>query len=147
MLLLLGSGPVGDDDLWYHHILVTLCFLCLCLSVCLRHPRPLSWPSQLAPGLPAGSRALPAGSRALLAGCQALSAGFRAHLACSEILPAGSRALPTGSRVLPAGSEDLPAGSRALPAGSKPPLALLCGGTIGHRPLRGRCPLTIKLTD
>ena len=36
--------------------------------------------------------------------------------------------------------------SRALPAGSKPPLALLRGGTIGHRPLRGRCPLTTKLT-
>ena len=25
LLLFLGSGPVGDDDLWYHHILVTLC--------------------------------------------------------------------------------------------------------------------------
>ena len=62
-------------------------------------------------------------------------------------LPAGSRALPVGSRVLPAGSEALPAGSRALPAGSKPPPALLCGGTIGHHPLRGRCPLTTKLIE
>ena len=55
----LGSGPVGDDDLWYHHILVTLCSVFLSVSI---PPRPLSWPSQLAPGLPAGSRALPAGS-------------------------------------------------------------------------------------
>ena len=36
------------------------------LSVSVPHPRPLSWPSQLAPGLPAGPRALPAGFKALL---------------------------------------------------------------------------------
>ena len=69
-----------------------------------------------------------------------------ALLPCSDSLPAGSRALPAGERVIPAGSEALPAGFRALPAGSKPPPVLLCGGTIGHRPLRGRCPLTTKLT-
>ena len=53
--------------------------------------------------------------------------------------------LPAGSRVIPAISEALSAGSRALPA-PRPPPALLCGGTIGHRPLRGRCPLSTKVT-
>ena len=112
------------------YLLSFFIFLFYCISF-LRSPLgPLSKLSQLASGLPAGSRALPAGSRALLARL--------------ETLPAGSRALPAGSRVHPAGSEALPAGSRALPAGSKPPQALLCGSTIGHRPLRGRCPLTTK---
>ena len=40
----LGSGPVGDDDLWYHHIPGTL--RSVCLSVCLLRPPP--------PELPAG---------------------------------------------------------------------------------------------
>ena len=55
----------------------------------------------------------------------------------------GSKALPAGSEALPAGSEALPAGSEALPAEK----ISLCGDAIGHRPLRGRCPLTTKLTE
>ena len=51
--LFLGSGPIGGNDLMYHHIPGML--------------RSLS-PSK---GLPAGSRALPAGSRALPAGSRA----------------------------------------------------------------------------
>ena len=53
----------------------------------------------------------------------------------------------------PAGSEALPAGSEALLAGSgqrktrKMEKIPLCGDAIGHRPLRGRCPLTTKLTE
>ena len=96
-------------------------------------PGPLSWPSQLAPGLPAGSRAFPAGSRALLACLVTLPAGLRALLA-------GSRALPAGTEALSVGSGALPAGSRALPASFKPILALLC--TIGHCPLWGRSQIT-----
>ena len=68
----------------------------------------------------------------------------------SKALPAGSEALQAGSEVLPAGSEALPAGSEALPAGSEALPAekiSLCGDAIGHRPLRGRCPLTTKLTE
>ena len=42
--VLLGSGPVGDDDLWYHHIPGTLRFI-------LFSPSP-PW------GLPPGSGAL-----------------------------------------------------------------------------------------
>ena len=46
----LGSGPIGGNDLWYHHILVKLCSLSL--------------PFSSIPPLPPASRlALPAGSR------------------------------------------------------------------------------------
>ena len=57
----LGNGPIGDDHLWYHLIPETFFFL-------RPLPGPLSRPSQLALGLPAGSRALPAGPAALTAG-------------------------------------------------------------------------------
>ena len=57
----LGSGPVEDDDLWYHHIPKMLRSLSLSLS-----PSPTLRASQLA--LPGSSRGLPAGSKALPAG-------------------------------------------------------------------------------
>ena len=71
-----GSGPVGDDDLWYHHIPVTLHYFFSFLF--LRFP---PW------GLSAGSEALPAGS-------EAIPAGSEAHPAGSEAFPAGSKAHP-----------------------------------------------------
>ena len=76
----LGSGSVGDDDLWYHRIPETLRSLSL------------SVPSfQVAPGPPAGSRALPASSETLSAYFRALSAGPGALTAGSETHPAGLR--------------------------------------------------------
>ena len=99
----MGSGPVGDDDLWHHHIGRFSPFFFSFLF-----PSP-PW------GLPAGS----------------------------EVLPAGSEVLPAGSEVLPAGSKAHPAGSEALPAEK----ISLGGDAIGHHPLRGRCPLTTKLTE
>ena len=68
----LGSGPVGDDDLWYHHIGEFSPFFFVFV---LRPPPP--W------GLPAGSETLPVGSEALSAGPEALSAGSETLLACS----------------------------------------------------------------
>ena len=68
---LLGSGPVGDDNLWYHHIPGTLNSLSFFLVL----------PWVLPPGseaLPAGFRAFPAGSEALLAGSKALPAVSKA---------------------------------------------------------------------
>ena len=65
------SGPVEEDDLWYHHIPGSLRFL---------SPSP-PW------GLPPGSGALQAGSEALPADSEALPAG-------SEAPPAGSKAHP-----------------------------------------------------
>jgi len=51
----LGSGPVGDDNLWYHHIWGNApLFSFFYFSV---SPPP--------PGLPAGFEALPPGSEAL----------------------------------------------------------------------------------
>ena len=79
----LGSGPVGDDDLWYHHIPGTLRSVCLSLSLSVSVP---PW------GLPAGSETLPAGFGALPAGSRALPAG-------SEALPAVFNALPAASRL------------------------------------------------
>ena len=73
----LGSGSVGDDDLWYHHIPGRL------RSFCLFPPFPF-------PGLPPGSEALPAGFGVLSAGSEALPAS-------SEALPAGFKADPSGS--------------------------------------------------
>ena len=104
-------------------------------------------------GLLPGFRALSAGSEALLAGSEAFPAGFKAHPSGSETLPASSEALLAYSEALPTGSKALLAGSEALPTGSelrqkrekwrKPP----CCDAIGHRPLRGCCPLTRKLTE
>ena len=37
LLFLLGSGPVGDDDLWYHHIgEFVLAYVRVCVSTCVR---------------------------------------------------------------------------------------------------------------
>ena len=92
-------------------------------------------------------------SEALLAGSEALPAVSKAHPSGSKTLAASSEALLAYLETLPTGSKALPAGSEALLTGSelkqkrekqrKPP----CGDAIGHRPLRGRCPLTTKLTD
>ena len=66
------------------------------------------------------------------------------------------KAQPAGSEAHPAPSENLPAGPEAHPVLFKTLLAFpealhtasaahfVCGN--GHRPLRGRCPLTTKLT-
>ena len=113
------------------------------------------------PGLPPSSVALPAGIGALPGGSEGLPAGSEAFPAGSEALPAGSEAHQAGSKALPAGSEALPAGSKAHPAPSSPRPSQCCsfllagseknenfrGGTIGHCPLWGRCPLTTKLTE
>ena len=95
-VVFLGSGPVGDDDLWHHHI---------------GRFSPFSFPS-VRPSVSPPPWGLPPDFEALLAGIRALPAG-------SEALPAGPEALPAGSESLPAGSEALPAGSEALPAGSE----------------------------
>ena len=104
MVWFLGSGPVGDDDLWHHHIGRFSPFLG---SGPGRGRSPVEWGeipsvrpfvrSSVPPpwGLPAGSEGLPAGFGAL---------------------PAGFGALPAGSKALPAGSEAHPAQSEALPA-------------------------------
>ena len=101
--MFLGSGPVGGDDRWYHHIPGKLFFL------------PPSTPLSL----PIGSRGLPASYRALWASSWALSVGSRALSAVSWALSAGSETLPAGSESLPAGSEAHPAGSEAHPARSE----------------------------
>ena len=59
--MLLGSGPVGDDDLWYHHI-----------------PGMLRYYFFFFFHSPAGSEALPTGSEAFPAGLGALPAGTEA---------------------------------------------------------------------
>ena len=89
---------------------------------------------------------LPASSEALLAYLGALPAGSEALPAGSEALLAYSEALPTGYKALLAGSEAFPIGSELKQKQEKwrkPP----SGDAIGHRPLRGRCPLTKKLTE
>ena len=146
----MGSGPVGEDDLWYHHIPGTLHFDCL------RPPprnsqlalpggsRPPSWLQRASRALSAGSRGLSAGIRALPADPETLLADSRVLLLGSRALLAGSGALTAGSETLPAGSELHLAGSEPLPAGSDPLPALLY--TIGHFPLRACCPITTKLT-
>ena len=53
-----------------------------------------------------------------------------------------SKALPAGIEDLPSGSEALPAGNAALPPTSKRERMEPDGTPCGHRPLRGRCPLT-----
>ena len=91
---LLGSGPLGDNDLWYHYMPGTFCSVCFSVS--------LSVPPQ------SSQLALPGGSRPpswLQRASRALSAGFRA-------LSAGSRGLSAGIRALPAGPETLFADSR-----------------------------------
>ncbi len=78
----MGSGPVGDDDLWYHHIGEF-------------SPFSFSFSFSVPPwGLQAGSETLPVGSEALSAGPEALSAGSETLLAGSEAHSAGSEALP-----------------------------------------------------
>ena len=102
---LLGSSPIGDDDLWYHHIPGTLCSVCLsvCLSLCLS-PSPFLWASQLAlpggssPSPPAGSRALPASSETFPAYSSAPSAGSIAISAGTWTLTANTETLPGGLR-------------------------------------------------
>ena len=86
----LGSGPVGDDDLWYHRIPGMLHYFFFSLFL------PSPW------GLPPGSEALPAGFGALPAGSESLKAGSEALPAGSEAPPAGSKAHPTCSKALPA---------------------------------------------
>ena len=97
--------------------------------------RPPSWPSKVAPGLPASSRALPVISRALSLGSKAHSASSEALLAVSETLPDVSEALTAVSETLAAGSstlaaghatlsKHLPTGSEHFPAGSRPLAAL-----------------------
>ena len=59
-------------------------------------------------------------------------------------LPSNSKA---ASKILPASSKPVPPSTEPIPVGSEAPLAnsktLLCNG---HPPLRGYCPITIKLT-
>ena len=71
LLYFLGSSDVGDDDLWYHRILGTLCSLFFG-----QRPRPLTPDSE---ALPAGVGGLPAGSEALPAGSEDLPAGSKSH--------------------------------------------------------------------
>ena len=88
---------------------------------------------------PAGSKALPAGCKAFPAGSESLPASSEALLACLEALPTGFKALPAGFEALPTGSEL----KQKQEKQRKPP----CGNAIGHRPLRGHCSLTTKLTE
>ena len=76
MIDFLGSGPVGDDDLWCHHIPGILRSVSLFFP-----PSPPPW------GLPPGSEAHPAGFGALSAGSEGLPPG-------SEALAADSKAHP-----------------------------------------------------
>ena len=75
--LFLGSGPVGGDGFWYHHIPGILFFLFLSLS--------------------AGSEAFPAGSKALSPSSEALPAGLEAHPALirSYLSPRPSQLAPS----------------------------------------------------
>ena len=70
---LLGSGPVGDDDLWHHHIGEFSPFSSFSFSFSsFSFSSFPSVPPWGGPGaLPAGSEALPAGSKALPAGSKA----------------------------------------------------------------------------
>ena len=129
-LMLLGSSPIGDNDLWFLHIPGMLHSVCLSRT-------PLPW------GLSAGSKALPTGSRALLACAETLPAGSENLLAGLRGRPAGNAALLPNSKALQASSYHQ-AGSEPEPAGSEPLPALVCA--IGHRPLWGRCPITTNLT-
>ena len=81
----LDSGPVGDDDLWHHHVGGF-------------SPFSFSFPSVRPSVPPPGQLALRPSQLALRPSQLALRLS-------------------------------------------------LCGNTIGHRPLRGRCPLTTKLTE
>ena len=78
----MGSGPIGDDDLWFHHIPGIIHFVCL--SVCFCPPYP---------GLPAGYKILRADSETLPDDprlsqmTQKLPAGSETHLSGSKALP------------------------------------------------------------
>ena len=95
-LFRLDSGPIGDDELWFHHKPGTLCsffFLSLSLS-----------PSPSPQDLHAGSRDLPAGSKALPVGSKALPNGSEVHQAPSVedfFFPSLAKATPTQSEALP----------------------------------------------
>ena len=66
-LLLLGSGPVGDDDLWYHHVPGMLRSVCLSVS--------------LSPSPPPE---LPAGPPRWLQASQVASKGLQGPLSCLQ---------------------------------------------------------------
>ena len=78
----MGSGPIGDDDLWFHHIPGIIRFVCL--SVCFRPPYP---------GLPVGYKVLRADSETLPDGPRLSQ--------MTPKLPAGSETHPSGSKALP----------------------------------------------
>ena len=78
----LGSSPIGDDDLWFHHISGIIYFVCL--SFYFRPPYP---------GLPAGYKVLRADSETLPDGPR-LSQMTLKLAAGSETHPSGSKALP-----------------------------------------------------
>ena len=76
-LLFLGSGSVGDNDLWHRHIGdFSLLFF--------RFRPPLESLPAGSKGIPAGSKGLPVGSDSLQAAYQGLSAGPIALLAGSK---------------------------------------------------------------
>ena len=70
----MGSGPVGGDDLWYHHREIFSIFVFVFFV--LRPPQGLP-PGSEAPSASFG--ALQADSKALPVGSETLPAGFRAH--------------------------------------------------------------------
>ena len=88
---LLGRGPIGDDDLWHHHIGRFSPFSLFSFSFLFPSPWGLSPGSEV---FPAEFGALPAGFEALPTGSEALSSDSEAHPAGSETLPAGSKAYP-----------------------------------------------------
>ena len=101
MPLKLSSGPVGNDDLWFH-IAMHGSFLCysFCLSVCLSSSIPLM-------GFPACSKDLPAHFEGLPAPLEALPVAYEARQAPSQPLPSRFRTLSAPFNTLQTASEAL----------------------------------------
>ena len=80
----------------------------------------------------------------------------RARIAGRVLEPSGRALEPAGRALEPDGRAPKPAGLGGEDGGGgrtetrktrKTEKISLCGDAIGHRPLRGRCPLTKKLTE
>ena len=142
----MGSSPIEDNDLWYHHIPGMLRSVFHSLSV---PPQPALRPSQLTLG---PSHQASGSSQLGLSPYQQALIPSRLAQRLTLLDPRPSQlALVPPQHVVPAesehhsaGSEPLPAGSETLPDGSKPLPAFLC--TIGHRSLRGRCLINLNET-
>ena len=118
----------------------------------------------------AGSQSQRGGPQSQLGGPQSQWEGLRASGRASE--PVGRASEPAGRASEPAGRASEPAGSASEPAERAPKPAgrasepgrrpgggtekrerkknrafTVCGGTIGHRPLRGRCPKGLFLVN